>query len=256
MLKPMAFLFGGAWGNADLVLAARWFAHLSRRRAAQGWQPVVVPYTGVTFGEVVSDAERFVRQHRNGSPCIAVAYSMGGNVVHAVAEHGPDLFSEVVFMSCPEPEGFDWQSFLWAFRILWAPFLLSVFTLGLVPIHLAPWGRAQRFFLNRDGFPDPDLQRFMENHLLWVHPQEFWPATQVALPLLRRRCKGLSVPCIYVVPEWDRVARIPHERACLQGNLVMNLTGPWGHGAILQERAVEQMWVMVGPRLVRHLIHL
>jgi pimeloyl-ACP methyl ester carboxylesterase len=193
--KPTLVLFPGAWGNRNHLIARWWFRHVITFFSDH--PIVVVTYTGESLEEMCNAALQDLRLLPNGS--IAIAYSMGAQVLRGVANQRPELFKRVAFIAGLERFGVRFQVLLSALTFALLPILRTL--LGR-PLRLDSELQLRRVFLG--GTRDKDAhelgKEIFEGH---IHPESGWASIQLFLPPLRVRMPAITCPVMAIIPDQD-----------------------------------------------------
>ncbi len=216
MISDSKFLviFPGAWGNHSAEDVRWWFERFQPLFPRDKKKVVFLVYEGTTVDEIARNA--IVQLRAAGVPAgsHALCYSMGSQVLRAVAALDKDRFAKAVFVSGLERHGIGLVPFLNIALIAFRSFALSLLT---GKVFLRSVGDCHRLMFSSEQ----NTEREAEAMLSHMRTEPMWmKIAQVFLPVFRKTYPPLTIPVLAIVPASDAIilgATYKGERAKIVG---------------------------------------
>lgn len=192
-------IFPGAWGNQSAEDVRWWFERFQPLFPRDKSKLVVLTYEGTTIEQIARNAVVQLRAAGVPPGSHALCYSMGSQVLRAVAAIDKDRFAKAVFVSGLERHGIALKPFMNIARIAFLSFALSLLT-GRV--FLRTVGDCHRLMFSGEQNTEREAEEMrsrMRTERMWMK------IAQVFLPVFRKTYPPLAVPVLAVIPADDAI---------------------------------------------------
>ena len=192
-------LFPGAWGNHSEKDVLWWFEKLQPLFPQDRKKVVILVYEGTTIDEIAKNA--IVQMRAAGVPpgSHALCYSMGSQVLRAVAAIDKDRFAKAVFVSGLERHGIALKPFVNIALIAFRSFALSLLT---GKVFLRTVGDCHRLMFSAEQNTEREAEAMLSH--MRVEPM-WWKIAQVFLPVFRKTYPPLAIKILAIVPSNDAI---------------------------------------------------
>lgn len=192
-------LFPGAWGNHSEKDVLWWFEKFHPAFPRDKKKLVVLVYEGTTIDEIANNAILQLRAAGVPPGSHALCYSMGSQVLRAVAAIDKDRFAKAVLVSGLERHGIALKPFANIALIAFQSFALSLLT---GKVFLRTVGDCHRLMFSSEQ----NTEREAEAMLGHMRVEPMWmKIAQVFLPVFRKTYPPLLIPILAIVPAQDAI---------------------------------------------------
>lgn len=199
-MKPVTqflVLFPGAWGNHSAEDVRWWFERF--QPLFSGYHVVPIVYEGNSIDEIARNACLQLKRANVPPGSLALCYSMGSQILRAVAARDKGRFAKAVFVSGLERHGIGLRPFANIALIAFYSFALSLLT---GKVFLRTVGDCHRLMFSSEQNTEREAEAMlghMRIELMW------WKIAEVFLPVFRRTEPALAIPLMVVVPASDAI---------------------------------------------------